>query len=168
MKTHVLHKDRILVPVDLNPNTSEVALRAAAELARTPEALHVLHVVEPSAWEMPTALVTFEGEEMSLTKYLRVRAKRDLDALIDRTLGDSGKGVRRTVEWGHVTSTLCGLLEREAQDLIVLATHGRTGIDRFLHGSVAERIIRLASCPVLVVRATTNEENAAVPTLRGS
>lgn len=164
----MLKKDRILVPIDLTEGPSELALTTALQFATSPAALHVLHVVEPSGWEMPTTLVVYEGEEVTLTKYLRVSAKRDLDETIARVLGDDAERVERAVEWGHPVTTIISVLEKGGYDLAVVATRGRHGLARVLHGSVAERIVRLAPCPVLTVRAADGDKpRDAVPSLRG-
>lgn len=163
----MLKKERVLVPIDLTEGPSALALRTALQFATSPAALSVVHVVEPSGWEMPTTLVVYEGEEVTLTKYLRVRAKRELDELIARVLGDDATSVERVVEWGHPVRTIVEILERGGYDLAVVATRGRHGLARVLHGSVAERIVRLAPCPVLTVRAAADEPFDAVPTVRG-
>jgi nucleotide-binding universal stress UspA family protein len=56
------------------------------------------------------------------------------------------------VEVGDAAAIILDLAEREAVDLIVMATHGRTGIPRWVYGSVAEKVLQAARCPVLLVR----------------
>ncbi len=67
----------------------------------------------------------------------------------------SGRPVHSTVLGGNPASEIVGYVRERGFDLLVLATHGRTGLARFVLGSVAERVVREATCPVLVVRGST-------------
>lgn len=138
---------RILCPVDFSEH-SQAALEHAAELARRYGAsLHLLHVVEPILYPVayglpPVAPVDYE------------QVARDAAA---RTLaGYAGKlaniEVRQHVESGTASQRICDFAKEHGVDLVVLATHGYTGLKHVLLGSTAERVVRHAPCAVLVVK----------------
>ncbi len=138
---------RILVPLDFS-ELSEEALRYARELALTYGArLDLLHVVEdislPSAYGAgPVDIVVPEVVENS---------ERYLADLADRVLGH--EHVVAHVIPGYAVSTILDFTDRNDIDLMVIATHGRSGVERLMMGSVAERVIRRAQCPVFTVKS---------------
>lgn len=140
--------ERILVPIDFS-DFSRAALRAADDLAASRDAeLQLLHVyplmtvavlefsyVEPPA-EIVHATSAAQTELERWSRELRTPANR---IRIDVTTGDP----------------VAELIKRsESVDLLVMATHGRSGMSRFLLGSVTERVVRAAHCSVLVVRSS--------------
>ena len=140
----------ILVATDFS-EPSGVALAYGRDLARTYRArLHVLNVVENImirySSEVGFALPDFQGD-------LEEAARKDLAALItddDRKSLD----VVATVETGvNMAEAIVEYAKNNAIDLIVAGTHGRGAVQHFLMGSVAERVVRTAPCPVLTVRA---------------
>jgi nucleotide-binding universal stress UspA family protein len=138
---------RILVPTDFS-STSMAALKYAVLYARQFGAsLDLLHVLEPPPFlsdlkDVPLAMTEQEATKKA-TAELANLARREVDAAVPITpLVRSGKAYVEITE-----------AARELQaDLIVIATHGYTGLKHTLLGSVAERVIRHAGCPVLVVR----------------
>ncbi len=72
---------------------------------------------------------------------------------IAHSLEAQGIRVRVVVEIGQAAESIVGYMQREAVDLIVMCTHGRTGLPRLVYGSVAEKVMHTATCPVLLVRA---------------
>jgi len=138
---------RILVPIDFSAN-SRAALSTALSLAQYFGAeLLLLHVVEPVYIAEPNVAST------DLTTLLddQVRIAGEQLAQIDAALGTPGQHARTLVECGAPTPVIVEVARRTATDLIVIATHGRTGVSHLLIGSVAERVVRLAGCPVLTV-----------------
>ena len=79
------------------------------------------------------------------------------DTLAQRVKAAEAKGLRaRSVHRvGVAHDEVVAAAQAESADMLVMGTHGRAGLDRFLLGSVAERVVRLAPCPVLTVRPTT-------------
>jgi universal stress protein A len=141
---------KILTPVDFSDYSRE-ALLQAGELARQfGSELHLLHVLEP--WP-PAASVTSDAYPM-FHEYVLEANTRAATALADLAVPAGViKPVKRVTRSGHVEREILKYAEEEAVDLIVLGTHGRTGLSHLVMGSVAEKVIRLAHCPVLVVRA---------------
>jgi nucleotide-binding universal stress UspA family protein len=138
---------RILVPVDFS-EPSLAALRHAIELARPLKAtVDVLHVVEAVAYA-PMVGATVDLDQ--LREEREREARRQLDRLV-ATLG-KGRGRKRALlRVGTAARSIVDEAKRRGADLIVMATEGRHGIGRWLLGSVAERVVRTAGCPVLIV-----------------
>jgi len=141
---------KILAPTDYS-DLSCVGLRHAFETARELGAeLIVLHVVSVSDdWFS-------KHEELSPVRNLMAEQKEFLDKFLRTKFAESMNlvEVRQRVELGTAYSNIAAMAEREAVDLIVLSTHGRTGLDHILLGSVTEKVIAHALCPVLAIPAT--------------
>ncbi len=134
----------ILVPVDFSKPSLD-ALPHALALARKYEAqLTLLHVIEPLH---PDMLIDTTQSQRDA----RVTAHERLAKLADATK-KAWPRTGRELRTGHPVDTITALAKRTNADLIVMGTHGRTGIKRALIGSVAERVLQHAPCPVLVVR----------------
>jgi len=126
----------ILVPTDFSP-ASIAAGHIARDIAQQLDArLHVIHVVPPAS-DTPNPL-----EEL---------------ARVAKTLGDK-VGVETALATGQTGRTIVEYARDKHMDLIVMGTHGRTGISHALLGSVAEMVVRLAPCPVLTVPAALLDE----------
>lgn len=148
----MLDVDIILVPTDFS-EPAALALAHARELAETHGArLDLLHVVEepvfPSIYGAGAAALS--GHVPSLEE----RAEAALDKLAAE-LGapevDSGFGCH--VKRGTPANEIVRFAEDHDADLIVIASHGQSGIERLLVGSVADRVLRTARCPVFLVQA---------------
>jgi nucleotide-binding universal stress UspA family protein len=130
--------ERILVPIDFSPPSLR-ALDDAAEFSLPYEAqLIVLHVVERARFELPPA-----KEKAAAGVKL---------AQIQRRLTQRGIDCRTLVRSGSPYKTIIDEAQKIKANLIVISTHGWTGLAEFLIGSVAERIVRGSPCPVLVIR----------------
>jgi nucleotide-binding universal stress UspA family protein len=142
----VVEFTRILCPIDLS-DTSKRALSHAAAFARWYKAeLIVTHV-------MPRALDLFAWTpDMSNQLLELVSPSQVLDAL-RRAVADQTEGIvpRLVIEQGHPDEEIARLVKEEKADLLVLGTHGRRGFNHLFLGSVAEKVIRSAACPVLTV-----------------
>jgi len=143
---------QILVPSDFS-EPSRAALDYAAALARPLAAsVDVLHVWEVPAFVPPTAFFELSGGDASLVEIMRRNAESQLaDFVADAT--KRGVQVRAAfAELGPPSPTIAEFARHRGYDLIVIGTHGRTGLAHALIGSVAERVVRHAPCPVLAVR----------------
>lgn len=138
---------RICCAVDFS-EPSRMALEEAVALAQSSGAeLHLIHVhTRPSPSAVDLLSAGFESVEADEAAEELLASWADLAA---RTLD---RPVRSTLEMGSAPTRIAEYARREGIDLLVLATHGRTGLQRVVMGSVAERVVRLAPCPVLVVR----------------
>jgi len=144
----------ILVAADFS-GCSEDAFRVARALARDYRArLIVLHVATPPPFVTPGELQRVLERPDGYRAELEGRLRQVYAA-------DSPAGVEYRVQDGDPTVEILGVA-REAQcDLIVMGTHGRTGLGRLLMGSVAEQVVRRASCPVLTVKTPFPEPVSA-------
>ena len=144
----------ILVPLDLSDCSAEVVAKAA-ELAELNEASLVLaHVVQPPAGVAPGAPLRPEGaaEPTDAAHYLAQEARPWLEQQVEQLRGRGlDAGFRITV--GRPVEAIQALADKLGAELIVMGTHGRTGISRLVLGSVAEAVSRRASCPVVTVRS---------------
>jgi nucleotide-binding universal stress UspA family protein len=150
---------RILVGLDGSP-LAETILPTLRDLARRTDAqvvlLHVVHIPKTVPTEAGIALdeiVTQEQREAA--SYLR-RLARELDA--------GGLTVRTAVVIGETAPEIVRFAERENIDLVALATHGRSGMQRWLHGSVADAVLHTITRPLLLLRPSL--EAAAPATIR--
>jgi nucleotide-binding universal stress UspA family protein len=139
---------KILVPLDFS-DYSESAIDAARTFARIHDAgLWLLNVVEIGHY--PHYGVTADPVHVFEQNLLNAANDR-LQAYVDE-LREDGFRAHAAALSGRAGEAIVRYASTEAVDLVVLASHGRTGAERFLLGSVAERVIRTADCPVCVVR----------------
>lgn len=144
----------ILVATDFS-EPSGVALAYGRDLARSYNAtLHVLHVVEDVLMRYSPE-VSFAIPEMQ--KDLEVRAERDLNALITEDDRRTLSVKPALVKGINVAQSIIDYATANAIDLIITGTHGRGAVKHFLMGSVAERVVRMAPCPVLTVHEHERE-----------
>ena len=143
---------RILVPLDFSQG-SRAALRHAGYLAKQLGAkLDVLHVWEPSPVVAPDHLSWLGGGVDTFWVNLSEDLKKRLAKLVAEEIPDAAEDVTVEVEAGYVANTILRRLKKNGHDLIVMGTHGRTGLSHLVMGSVAERIVRLSPVPVMTVR----------------
>ncbi len=140
---------KILCPTDFSAPSCEAA-SAASEMARTfSAALVLVHVVEP----LPAAAAAASGYPIDVEALEKSLVEHAQARLHDFARRHIAKGITTTVRAvrGSVAPTILEVAEEEAVDLIVIATHGETGLRHVLLGSIAERVVRSAICPVLTV-----------------
>ena len=141
----------ILVPTDFS-EYADCALDYAIELAKTLQArltfLHVIHLTPMAMGEIgASGLVSYLEE-------IETDAQQRMEILLNRIHQEGLEGDTSIVQ-GVPFQSIVDMARNEDIDMIVMGTHGRTGLTHALMGSVAERVVRLAPCPVLVTRGTT-------------
>ena len=138
----------LLVPLD-GSAVSEMALPQAIALAQQTNAtIHLLRVV--MTVELGANPLQLEEDTPQLAEeYLKLVAEK---------LGRQGVAVKMAVRCGHAVEHILNYAARMQVDLIVMATHSRTGLPRVFLGSVAEQIVRRANCPVVLVHTATKAE----------
>lgn len=146
---------KMLVTTDLSPE-SETALDAALELASALDAsLTLLHVLDFSMALPAGALILSPQQDLNMRGEIRDKVMATLERLKDdRIAARGGKPAAVeavTVEGSGVAHTICAYAEEHGVDMIVIASHGRTGLPHLLIGSVAERVVRHAKCAVMIV-----------------
>jgi nucleotide-binding universal stress UspA family protein len=133
----------ILAPTDFS-EPSKRAVTYAFELAQKVDAkLSLLHVIEVPAYAIEVSL-PLEALEQD--------ARRELARMLPQA-ETAHVAVTRLVEMGMAYQKILETVAAEQVDMIVMATHGRTGLGHLFMGSVAERVVRTAPCPVLTIRS---------------
>lgn len=141
--------NEILVPVDFS-GYSKNALRYAVPLARQYGAsLHLIYVIEPTIYpaDLGFGQVVMPGVE----EEIRTKSEHELQSLIKEEIGNKVKA-DANVRLGKPHQEILKEAEEKNIDLIIIATHGHTGVEQILFGSTAMCVVRLAKCPVLTVR----------------
>ncbi len=144
--------ERILVPIDFSPHSLR-ALDYAAELAKPFQAeLVALTVVEPIPYAMAGDIYTGAAAQAGALLDEQMRAGRDQQLRLSEEFKKRGIELRTVLQTGIPYRVIVDTAKDLQADLIVMATHGRTGLSHLLIGSVTERVVRTAACPVLTLR----------------
>jgi universal stress protein A len=145
-----------LVPIDFS-EYAEQALEYAIALADKLQArltlLHVIHDLPIGAGDMASALPYEYMQE------IEAGVQQSMEELLDRAR-DAGLEGDVVIVHGVPFQAILDAAEDRNVDLIIMGTHGRTGLPHALMGSVAEKVVRLASCPVLVTRGKSGASSA--------
>jgi universal stress protein A len=139
----------ILVPIDFSVH-SKNALKYAVPLAeKFGASLHLVYVVEPTIYpaDLGFGQVVLPGVEDEL----REKGAGELQSLIEREIGKRVKATS-AVRSGNPHQEILREAEDKAVDMIVVATHGHSGVEHMLFGSTADRIVRRSKVPVLTIR----------------
>jgi nucleotide-binding universal stress UspA family protein len=142
----------IMLAID-ESNTSQLALQEAIKLAKNLNAkLNIIHVIDETALNQVDEFLEFD----SLWNAYREAGKELLER-IDNQLKSSGLTfTSRLIELkplgGRLAEKIVSVAQALPADMLIIGTHGRRGFSRFFLGSVAENIVRIATCPVLLVR----------------
>lgn len=131
---------KILAPTDFS-DLSSTGVRYACQLAKDAGAeLVILNVV-------------LLDETNTINKQEMEKHKQRLDAFVAEKIGNAGAHlrIRKLVDAGQPYGAILDCAENEHADLIIMCSHGRSGLSRALIGSVTDKLLRAASCPVLVV-----------------
>jgi len=153
---------KILVPIDFSPS-SRAAVESAAELAEHfGAAIHLVHVIPM----FPATTLPDFIPETRFTEEATKEAERHFAAVrADLT----GRGIKMdsSVEIGDdVASSIMEAVEKEKADLVVISTHGLTGWHPLFFGSIAEKVMKLVQCPVLLLRTPKPVSSAKVASER--
>jgi nucleotide-binding universal stress UspA family protein len=140
--------DHVLCPVDFSPDSPRIIERAEAFVEPGGTGLDLMHVIE-----LPLAA----GGDPMLTELVTdvdARATTQLEGYVTDVTGRRTFPIRSEVLTGKPTEMILAKLDEDRTfDLVVVGTHGRTGLKRMVMGSVAEQLVRHAPCSVLVIRA---------------
>jgi universal stress protein A len=154
---------RVLVPIDFSPS-SRAALEYATFLAgRLGAELEVLHVWEPPGYVGPDTLALLPvAPGQPGWEQTRGEVQREVERFLAKGAARP-KQLSVRVEAGEPSDTILQIARDGGADLIVMGTHGRTGLSRLLIGSVAEAVLRRSTCPVLTVRVPSKTSRESVP-----
>ena len=137
-------KKKVIAPVDFS-DESFAAVDVGLQLVDARSDLTVVHVLQDLSPTEPGVIWRTIDKDS--------RTRHATQALRERLEDDKYKDVQIEILFGNAGHEIAKLAERQGAELIVLPSHGRTGIKRLLIGSVAERVVRLAHCPVLILRS---------------
>ena len=138
----------VLVPIDFSEPSFE-ALKEALTLVDSPSHVHAIHV-----------LADLSGEADIIREAMDVKGREDcaMTALSGKLAAIGAEGVQPIVRSGDPGEVITEVARELGCDLIVMPSRGRRGVSRILLGSVAERVLRLARCPVLVIRGLSERD----------
>ena len=138
---------KIVVPLD-GSKVAERAMAYAKFLANKDQA--TIHLIRVSSTELVVGSLGGYPVPQAIIE-TQIQIHRDYLSRLKAGLEEQGFLVQTHIPQGDASSAILSLAEREQCDLIVMTSHGRSGVSRFLLGSVAERLSRHAVCPVLIV-----------------
>ncbi|KAF0153268.1 MAG: uspa domain-containing protein [Ignavibacteria bacterium] len=139
---------KILVPIDFS-DYSKTALKYAAQFAKQFDAkIFLIYVVEPMIYPADFSMgqIAIPSSDIDLTS----RAVEELKRLAAEI--DNGLEIETIIKTGKPFVEINDTANEENIDLIIIATHGHTGVEHLLFGSTAEKVVRKAPCPVLTLR----------------
>ena len=139
---------RMLVPLDFSVHSAALVAHAQALAASFDASIDLLHVIET------ISLPAVYGVEGDVFDEDDVRA-RSADALAERAAELDAHGIETHTHLriGHPARSILNFIEERGTSMVVIATHGRTGVEHLLLGSVAEKVVRMAPCPVFTVKS---------------
>jgi universal stress protein A len=156
---------RILIPIDFSDDSLK-ALAYARDFAKPFGAeLCVLYVVEPIYYATPADMyATSPNMAMLIDEQRRIGAQQL--ARINADFKKKGTRVRTLQQTGSAAQSIVDSAKSLKADLVIMGTHGRTGLAHMLMGSVAEKVVRTAGCPVLTVRREAAKKAARKKTAK--
>jgi nucleotide-binding universal stress UspA family protein len=140
---------RIMAPVDFSTNSRQALRHAIAFAAHYKATLVLLHVVEPVVYPADLGFPPMTLQTTAVD--FQDAAKARLQMLVEEELPE-GIPLETRIKVGRPYQEICDTAAKEKIDLLIVSTHGYTGLKHVLLGSTAERVVRHAPCPVLVVR----------------
>lgn len=156
---------RILVPYDFSAPSAAALAHARILAHRVGASVHLLHVVEDHLVTGPFGTEMYVPQTAGTLAHLTGEARARLEQVL------AAEEVRQPRPTGEVivgvaARTIVEFASDNGYDLIVMGTHGRSGITHFVMGSVAEHVVRTARCPVLTVHTSPAAEVIGAPSRR--
>ena len=145
-----------VVPFDFSDESTE-AVQQALEWAEPSTSVHVVHVIEPT----PT-LISLDPAMPIPPSYDQDRHHQALESLENLYGNNRDARIKIHCVVGDPGKEITDLAESLRANMIIMPSHGRTGLSRLMLGSVAERVLRLANCPVMVLRGTSQPSKGNV------
>lgn len=140
----------ILVPIDFSEHSRDALIHAKQFAASYRAHMHLLHVIETNA--VPPFYVGLNITGFDSVADIKARTEKALQQLLAETAGPQVESTLHILE-GYPAHDIVHFAEKNGMDYIVIATHGLTGFKHLLLGSVAEKVVRRAPCPVFTVKA---------------
>lgn len=152
--------EKILVPIDFSEGSkaaAEYALKLAGQFQASVTFLHI--------WEYPyyvgnEVMLQVPGQTaQTIIEFAKANAEREMKDF-QVNMEKEGVQVHEVIRGGFIDKEIIDCADKEKFDLIVMGTHGRRGLSRMFLGSVAEKIIRHAHCPVLTINPKSDKSEA--------
>ena len=149
---------KILLPIDFSPS-SQAALEMAADLAKHFHAeLHLVNVIP----FFPTTTLPDSIPEADYIQEARVFAERHLAKCCAALLAREVKASSSVEVGNDIVGNILKVAEREHIDMLVISTHGISGWHPLVFGSIAEKVIKLVQCPLLLLRSAKPDTSATI------
>lgn len=146
----VMHLNNILIPVDFSDH-SKIALSHASEIAQSYKAqLQILHIIEETMH--PAFSLSGKSSIFDLIPGIEDDCRKRTEKMVNETVPSQVK-YDVHIKGGSAASDIIRFAKESSTDLIVIATHGLTGLEHMLLGSVTEKVVRMAHCPVFTVKS---------------
>lgn len=142
--------ERILHPTDGSEGSDAAADHAIDLATRYDASLHAVHAVDTS--------VAPETNVVGVFEQLEEAGRAAVDRVVERAEAAGVDAVEGSVERGRPHRVILDAVDDHDVDIVVMGTHGRTGIDRYLLGSVAEKVVRTSPVPVLTVGPSDGDD----------
>ncbi len=139
---------RILCPVDFSEFTDDILEYAVDIVGKYNSELHLIHVIPNLNYFTPYESFFTPENLVVVEKNMETEVNKDFDALIAKL----NLPVKKVVRNGTAFVEIIDYVKTESIDLVILGTHGRSGLEHVLIGSVAEKVVRKSPCPVLTIR----------------
>ena len=140
---------KILLPIDFSEFTDDI-VRYATEIAQKfGSAIHLIHIIPNMDYFTPYESFMAAENMVTVQKGVETEVQRDLEKVADKIVGiPVTKAVRTGVSFVEIVE----YVRSEHIELVIMATHGRGGLEHIIIGSVAEKVVRKSPCPVLTIR----------------
>ncbi|HTK80886.1 MAG TPA: universal stress protein [Bacteroidota bacterium] len=142
---------RILVPIDFSEHSRHALSYALSVAKQFHSEILLVYVVETTVYPAEFGFGQVALPSAQIEEEFMQRGKRELDKLVRSDVKNQVE-CRAIVAEGKPAQEILTLAQKEEVDMIVIATHGHTGVEHLLFGSTTEKVVRKAPCPVLVVR----------------
>ncbi|HVN95301.1 MAG TPA: universal stress protein [Syntrophorhabdaceae bacterium] len=139
---------KVLCAVDFSEFTDQIVGYAVNIAKKFDAALHMIHVIPNLTYYTPYESFLTPENLVAVEKNMEKGVDKDFDKIIKKI----DIPVKKTVRTGITFVEIIDYVKAESIDLIVMGTHGRSGIEHILIGSVAEKVVRKSPCPVLTIR----------------
>ena len=144
---------KILCPVDFSEFTDEILEYAVSIAQKYNAELYLIHIIPNLNYFTPYESFFTPENLIVVEKNMETEVNKDFDAIIKKI----DIPVKKVIKTGAAFVEIIDYVRTESINLIIMGTHGRTGLEHILIGSVAERVIRKAPCPVLTVRPKSRQ-----------
>jgi len=139
---------KIVCPIDFSEYSSEIVAYAVSIAKKFDAELHLFHVIPNLNYFTPYESFLTPENLVTIEKNIGTEVDRDFDKIMKQI----AIPVKKIIKTGVTFVEIIDYVKTEGIDLIVMGTHGRSGIEHILIGSVAEKVVRKAPCPVLTIR----------------